>query len=139
MPIFCLTILYYIMRILQSGRVTNLPQHTPKLEYCFIIFSTLKSPTSPNMMTDTIPISDDSTTHSQAASSVTFGREDLSETEITSTTHRPFCNETPTDSRGTVWYCCDCGLGPNWIGLDTGCVYCCRHSRCSSCIVDPQK
>ena len=214
MPTFCLTILYYIMRIFRSGRVTNLPQHTPKLEHCFIIFSTLKPPNSPKtfeapsevsnmtftpktcgapetyyccccnfgpmslalhpaciscghwgcstcngeaierttnsaaaptapeptppMMTDTIPISDNPTTHSQAASSAAFGRGDLSETKITSTTHRPFCNETPINSRDTVWYCCDCGLGPNWITLDIACVYC-RHSRCSSCTVDPQK
>lgn len=92
---------------------------------------------TPTMMTDTIQISDGST-HSQVARSAAFGRGDLSGTKITSAAHRPFCNETPTNSRDTVWYCCDCRRGPNWITWDIGCPYC-RHSRCSSCTVDPQK
>ena len=62
---------------------------------------TAPEPTPP-MMTDTIPISDNPTTHSQAASSAAFGRGGLSETKITSTTHRPFCNETPTNSRDSL-------------------------------------
>lgn len=93
---------------------------------------------TPTMMTDTIPISEDSTTHSQAARSAVFGREDLSETKITSTTHRPFCSKTPTDGGDTVWYCCNCKFGPHGITLNTGCAVC-GHSKCFSCTVDPQK
>ena len=91
---------------------------------------------TPTMMTDTIPISDDSITYSQAARSAVFGREDLSEMKITST-HQPFCNEIPTDG-DTVWYCCHCGFGPHGITLNTGCANC-GSSKCSSCPVDPQK
>lgn len=49
-----------------------------------------------------------------------------------------FSDEKPIDGGGYVWFCCNCGDGPMGGANNLACSDC-RHQRCSSCAIEPQK
>lgn len=74
--------------------------------------------------------------HSPTASA-TSHFEGIPDMNVMPAVHGLIIDGQPADG-GLVWYCCQCGDGPNNISLVTGCPMC-GHRRCSSCNIEPQK
>jgi len=98
---------------------------------------TTPEPGSTTLADASLKTSDEITRPHSTAPLATFCGGGLVVTNITTDIHGLTSCEKPTEGEYD-WYCCNCGDGPQYVGVNPGCTTC-SHWRCSSCAIEPRK